>query len=206
MTRPDKVLTYLAFSLMALFGVLGTLFVAGEALAEPGGRTGVLLTALWLLPVAAVSLFAWRRPEPAARVLTLVTWAAVALTLVDALGGRVAPETWGPVTTVVVFAVGVALGFLGLRRPGRAGLLMLVLAVTLLLATVGSVVLHELGLLPPGPGLGASAGVVALPLLVVGTLFRLAHRHAQRVSESEPVAERPASSRATGTRNGEQET
>ena len=46
MTRPDKVLTYLAFSLMALFGVLGTLFVAGEALAEPGGRTGVLLTAL----------------------------------------------------------------------------------------------------------------------------------------------------------------
>jgi hypothetical protein len=200
MTRPDKVLTYLAFSLMALFGVLGTLLVAGEALAEPGGRTGVLLTALWVLPAAAVSLLAWRRPEPAARVLTLVTWAAVALTLVDA------PETWGPVTTVVVFAVGVALGFLGLRRPGRAGLLMLVLAVTLLLATVGSVVLHELGLLPPGPGLGASAGVVALPLLVVGTLFRLTHRLAQRVSESEPVAERPASSRATGTRNGEQET
>ena len=159
-----------------------------------------------MLPTAAVSLLAWRRPEPAARVLTLVTWAAVALTLVDALGVRVAPETWGPVTTVVVFGVGVALGFLGLHRPGRAGLLMLVLAVTLLLATVGSMVLHELGLLPPGPGLGASAGVVALPLLVVGTLFRLAHRLAQRVSESEPVAERPASSRATGTRNGEQET
>ena len=34
------VLRILAFSLTALLGVLGTLFVAGEALADPGGLAG----------------------------------------------------------------------------------------------------------------------------------------------------------------------
>jgi hypothetical protein len=134
----------LAFTLTVLLGVLGTLFVAGEALADPGGLAGGLLTALWVLPTVALS----------------------------------------------------------------------VLAGTLLVATVGNVVMHQTGQLPPGPGLGASAGVVALPLLVVGGLFLLAEPSPDRtpvgaphrVSESPTAADRPASSRATGTRNGEQDT
>ena len=161
--------------------------------------------------MAGLSVLAWRRPGTALRVLTLLTWAVAGLTLVDALVGVVPARGWGPVTAVLVLAVGVCLGFLGMSRPGRAGRLMLVLAGTLLVATVGNAVLHQVGVLPPGPGLGASSGAVALPLLVVGGLFLLADRSQDRpaphrVSESPNVADRPASSRATGTRNGEQDT
>jgi hypothetical protein len=204
----------LAFTLTVLLGVLGTLFVAGEALADPGGLAGGLLTALWVLPMVALSVLARRRPSTASRVLTLVTWTVAGFTVVDSLVGAVPADGWGPVTAVLTLAVGVALGFLGLHRPGRAGRLLLVLAGTLLVATVGNMVMHQTGLLPPGPGLGASSGVVALPLLVVGGLFLLAEPSPDRtpvgaphrVSESPTAADRPASSRATGTRNGEQDT
>lgn len=56
MTGMPKVLRYVAFTLMALFGLLGGLFVAGSALDDPGGWQAVAMTALWVLPLVALAV------------------------------------------------------------------------------------------------------------------------------------------------------
>ena len=83
------------------------------------------------------------------------------------------PEGWGPVGSVAVLAVAGAGGFLGLRRPTVAGWLIIAVAVgqaaSALLARSGGVDGIALRLAFSG-----SAGVVVLPLLVIGALFLLA--------------------------------
>ena len=169
--RAATVLRYVAFSLMALFGLFGGLFVAGETFDDPGGWLAVGVTALWVLPLAALALFAVRRPAAAGPVLVGSTACAVLFTLADSAFGIIPRDDWGPVAAIVVFALGVALAFLGLHRAELAGLLMVVAALGQLAATAIGV-----GDEGPGPGarLGGSSGVVILPLLVVGLLFLIA--------------------------------
>lgn len=175
MTGVAKVLGYVAFGLMALFGLLGGLFVAGYAFEDPGGWVAVAMTAAWVVPLAALAGFGLLRPEQAGPLFVGVTAVVCAFTLADAVFGVIPRDAWGPVAAVTVFALGVALAFLGLHRAGLAGLLMLVTAFTQLAATVVAVAVRSHG---PGPGpgalLGGSSGVVVLPLVVVGVMFLVA--------------------------------
>ena len=215
--RLATILRRTAFGFMMTFGLLGTLFVAGYALDDPGGVTGLGMTAAWVLPMLALTGLALLRPETGGPVLTFATVLVLAFTVVDSPLGIVPRDDVGPVAAITVFALAVALAALGLHRAKLAGLLMVVTALVQLGATVLAVLVRSVG---EGPGLGAllgsSSGVVVLPVLVAGTMFWLAGVYVgehvrpvwpdQRVSDSLPVADRPASSRATGTRNGEQET
>ncbi len=175
MTGVAKVLRYTAFTLMALFGLLGTLFVTGYAFEDPGGWAAVVMTASWVVPMAALSVFALLRPAAAGQVFVWVTGAVVLFTLADSAFGIIPRDAWGPVAAIIVFALGVTLAFLGLNRPGLAGLLMIVAALSQLVATVIGFALHDGG---GGPGagamLGGSSGVVVLPLLLTGALFVVA--------------------------------
>lgn len=180
MTRAARIVRYVAFGAMALFGLVGGLFAAGYAFEDPGGWTAVAMTVLWVLPVALLVLLALLRPAAAGPVFVGVTAVVATATVLDAAFALVPRDAWGPVGAVSVLGLGVALAFLGLHRAGLAGLLMVVLGLAQLLATV----LAHLGEAPgEGPGLGAmlggSSGVVVPPLLVVGALFlvsgRLAH-------------------------------
>jgi len=168
MTRTAKVLRYVAFTLMALFGLFGGMFVAGEAFLDPGGWQAVAMTAAWALPFIALSVFALRRPAAAGPVFVGATALVVLFTLADSAFGIIPRDSWGPVAAVVVFAIGVALAFLGLHRAELAGLLMVVAGLAQLAATVigrGS---------EPGAMFGGSSGVVVLPILLVGLFFLLA--------------------------------
>jgi hypothetical protein len=159
---------------MAVFGLLGGLFVAGYAFEDPGGWAAVGMTALWVLPLVALSVFALLRPEAAAPAFIWVTFAVGLFTLADSAFGVIPRDEWGPVAAVVVFALGVALAFLGLHRAGLAGLLMIVTGLVQFAAIAVGVTVHESGD-GPGPGamLGGSSGVVVMPLLLVGALFLL---------------------------------
>ncbi len=180
MTRAARIVRYVAFGAMALFGLGGGLFAAGYAFEDPGGWAAVGMTAAWVVPVAGLSLFALLRPAAAGPVYVGLTAVLAAATIADSAFGLVPVDAWGPVGAVAVLGLGVALAFLGLHRAVLAGLLMVVLGAAQLLATL-------LGHTPlargEGPGLGTllgtSSGVVVLPLLVVGALFlisgRLAH-------------------------------
>lgn len=168
---PQKILTYLAFTLMALFGLLGGAFVIGEVFTDPGGWTAFWLSALWVVPLVALSVLALLRPEAAAQVFVPLTGAVALFTVLDSLAGIIPRDDWGPVAAIVVFALGVALAFLGLRRALLAGTLMVVAAVTQLVATMAGIAVHAGDGPGPGAGLGGSSGVVVLPLLVIGALF-----------------------------------
>lgn len=171
-----SVLRYVAFTLMALFGLLGGLFVAGYAFEDPGGWAAVGMTALWVVPMVALSVFALRRPAAAGPVLVGVTATVAVFTLLDSVVGVIPRDDMGPVAAIVVFALGVVLAFLGLHRAGLAGLLMVAIALAQLAATM--LVLMGAGGLGEGPGAGGmlttSSGVVVVPLLVVGALFLVA--------------------------------
>lgn len=166
----SKVLTYVAFSLMALFGLLGGAFVLGEIFTDPGGWTAVWVSALWVVPLIGLSLLALLRPETAGPVIVAVTAVVALFTLADSLIGLIPRDDWGPVAAIVVFALGVTLAFLGLHRALLAGSLMVGIALTQLVATLAGTAVHAAGG-GEGAGLGGSSGVVVLPLLVIGALF-----------------------------------
>ena len=50
-----------ALWMMLGFALLGGLFTAGYALADPGGTEGGLLVALWAVPLVVLSILAWVR-------------------------------------------------------------------------------------------------------------------------------------------------
>ncbi|HEU4947601.1 MAG TPA: hypothetical protein VFT31_10635 [Kribbella sp.] len=172
MTSDSRVLRYLAFSLMMVFAVVGSAFIIGETLADPGGTSGVLISLSWFAPMVALAVYALRRPETATKVLTVLAGVVALFVVLDAVLGIVPRDDVGPVGSIAVFAVAVVLGFLGLRRPFPAGLLLLLVGAANLagaVATAGS----EDGR-PLGAALRGSSGAVAVPVLVIGGLFLLA--------------------------------
>ena len=173
--RIAKVLRRTAFTFMMAFGLLGTLFVAGYALDDPGGLAGAGMTAAWVLPMVTLGALALVRPDTGAPVLTFATVMVLGFTLVDGIVGVVPRDDVGPVAAITVFALAVALAALGLHRAKLAGVLMVTTALVQLGATVLGAVIHGVGE-GPGPGalLGSSSGVVVLPVLVAGAAFWLA--------------------------------
>lgn len=176
MNGSAKAVRYTAFTAMALFGLVGALFVAGYTFEDPGGWAAVLMTAAWMVPMAGLSVLALLRAERAAPVLVGVTAVVIAFSLADSAFGIIPRDDWGPVSAVAVLALGVTLAFLGLHRSALAGALMIVAALAQLAATVLGFAVHGAG--EGGPGLGAmlggSSGVVVLPILLVGILFMIA--------------------------------
>ena len=167
-----KTLKWAGLALGLGVGVAGCLFAAGYAYTDwpLGIATGA--TALWVLPTVVLSVYALRRPEPAARGLLLAAVGITVVAGVDAFSDVIPSDDWGPVATVMDMALVIAVSFLAVRRPGRAGKLLTGVALVQFVALVVNVVMHETGALPPGPGFANAA--VVLWVLLVGALFMLA--------------------------------
>ena len=174
----STLLRWSAFSLMAAFGLLGSLFVAGETLVDPGGWEAVALVALWLVPMVFLCALAVRRIDTAHRVLVAAVTVLAALWVWFAL----APGWWrslmderGPVLAIASFAVGVAVAFLGLRRPGTAGALLVVMAAVPVVASAVAAAVLDADRPDPAGLLGGSSTAAAIPTLVVGVLLLLSY-------------------------------
>jgi hypothetical protein len=92
---------------------------------DPRGFPAVLLSASWFVPMAALAVYSLRRPETATTVLTVPSALVASFVVLDGVFGMVPRDEIGPVASIIGFAVAVPLGFLGLRRPLRAGWLLL---------------------------------------------------------------------------------
>ena len=175
MRLASRILRYVAFGLMSVYAVLAGGFILGETFIDPGGWTALGVSLLWAGPLVGLSVLAARRPAMAAEVLVVLTGLVSVFTLADAVFGLL-PRGTGPVAAIMVFTLGVALGFLGLHRPMLSGLLMLVVAAAQAAATLLGHAMENIGV-GPGPGAlltSSSSGVVVLPLVVVGVLYVLA--------------------------------
>jgi hypothetical protein len=106
-------------------------------------------------------------------VVTLVAALVSLFVVLDALYDIVPRDEIGPVGSIAVFAVAVALSFLGLHRPMRAGWLLLLVGAANL-AGVFAKVLEPAGGAPLGAALGGSSGAIAVPVVVIGGLFLVA--------------------------------
>ncbi len=173
MTRGVKVLRNTGFVLIVLFGVVGALMVAGYAFQDLSLWAAIGSTAAWLVPMVVLSVVAMRSERVAPPTFVVLTVVVGALTILASSFGWVGRDGRGPVAAIGIFALAVALGFLGLRRTALAGVLLVVLGLAQLAAAV--VELANAGAEGPGPGLShilsSSSGVVVLPVVLVGLLY-----------------------------------
>lgn len=172
MKRTGHVFTRVAFWAMAVFAVLGSLFVAGYAFEDPGGWQAVGLVASWAVPMLVLAFVAWRWPSVGvwvmAGALVLVAGGLV-WAVVEASAWHDFVNDVGPVPGIATFALGLPLAVLGLRRPTTAGLMIVAVSVMAYVAFLASVEDE------PGRGLGASLSTsstaMVAPFLVIGLLF-----------------------------------
>lgn len=97
MTGGPKALRYVAFGLTLLFAVLGTAFIVGSTMMDPGGVPAVVLSVSWSVPMIVLVVFALRRPDAATRALTVVAALGAVFVVLDALFGLVPTDEIGPV-------------------------------------------------------------------------------------------------------------
>jgi hypothetical protein len=160
--RLSRVLLWVAFGVLAAFGLLGSLFIIGVTMSDPGGVTGVLLVMLWLVPMAVASTVCLVWP----RVGRWVGLGCVALVAALWLWYALDQEWWrslmddrGPVIGIATFSLGLPLACLGLHLPRLAGALLLVAGAIPLLALFGQT--------------ATSATTAGIPFLITGALFLL---------------------------------
>ena len=171
------------FGWLATFGGLGGLFVAGETFADPGGWAAVGLVLAWVVPLALLSVLAWRRPALAQPVLLALVVVVVAYCAWSVLG----PQAYrdfrnqrGPIDAIAVLVVSVALGVLGVRRARPAGLMLLATSLLpMALMALGSGA-------PFSQAFSGSLGAASVPGLVSAALFLLAAHEAQSHAASTP--------------------
>lgn len=171
-SRVDNTLRYAAFGWMMLVGLFGGAFVAGETFDDPGGWAAVLMVASWLLPLLGLAALALLRATIAEGVFVAATVVVALFTLADSAFGIIPRDDWGPVAAITVFALAIALGFLGLRRPALAGILLLGVGV----AQAGAVLLVRVGIGGDRVFGGGSSSIVIVPVLIGGALYVLAGR------------------------------
>jgi hypothetical protein len=177
------VLRIFAVALVALFGVVAGLFIAGETFIDPGGWQAVVLTASWALPLAALSVMALAWPSPSATVLPLLLAVVAGWSLVDSVAHVTDRDAWGPVGSISMFAVMIPCGLLGLHRAAEAGWLLLAGAAAQFAATVAG--MDRAGGQSLWSAFGGSTGVMVLPFLVMAALF-LAVAAAERWTDHAP--------------------
>lgn len=163
---------------MAVFTAFAALFIAGETFSDPGGWKAAGLVALWAIPLAALSAMAWWWPDGAARVLAGLAAVAVAVSVwfaVNPDGWRAFEDHNGPVRAVGSFVLAAAMGVLGVKRTGPAGLLLIALGVV-------PVAVASLG----GRGV-VSLAVVSTPAVIVGALYLASATMARRQLPADPA-------------------
>ncbi len=175
-------LRWAGFAVMAAFGGFVTLMLVGYTVTDVGGWEALGLIAAVGVPVVLLCLLAWWRPSVAVPVLAVACLAPVAfgaLLLLDYERWSSWEDQHGPVSLVLLLAVGLPLAVLGLARPVEAGVMMLaIVLVPLLLEVVGA---------GSDWGRPLSIALVFAPVLASGTLFLLAGRAGNgRQSASRP--------------------
>ena len=164
-------LTWVGFGLVAGFLGFAAWVVAGYGLTDPGGWSGVGLTALWMLPMLALVVLAVYRPGTAIPVLAAAAVLPVAFgvwTLVDYDTAMAWEDRTGPVSLMLVLVVGLPLAVAGLSRPTAAGALLLTITVVpWVVSIVGA---------GDDWGRALSIGLVTLPVVAGGVLLLLAGR------------------------------
>ena len=186
-----KVLKYLAFTLILLFGVFGLLFAAGYAVEDPGGWAAAGMIAAQLIPIIILAVLALWKPAWAAPVFVVITVLVILFNILDSAFGLLDRNVLGPIGSISVLALALSLGFLGLRRTTLAGILLVVLAAAQFVATIAGFLVRMAGMddVPPiGAILGGSSGVVVVPILIVGILFWVAGALAKKSKPLEKVA------------------
>lgn len=126
-------------AVMAVFTVLAGVFIAGNALQDPGGNTGLLITAAWVLPMLILAVAAWFWPAPTAPLLLALTASFIAACVwlaFDPAALRAFISENGPVIAVSVVALSFPAAVLGLKRAALAGWMLVALGALPLLITV----------------------------------------------------------------------
>jgi hypothetical protein len=126
-------------AVMAVFTLLASVFIAGYALQDPGGNTGLLITAAWLLPMLILAVAAWFWPAPTAPLLLALTASFIAACVwlaFDPAALREFISENGPVIAVSVVALSFPAAVLGLKRAALAGWMLVALGALPLLITV----------------------------------------------------------------------
>ena len=126
-------------AVMAVFTVLGGAFIAGNALQDPGGNTGLLITATWVVPMLILAVAAWFWPAPTAPLLLALTASFIAACVwlaFDPAALRAFISENGPVIAVSVVALSFPAAVLGLKRTALAGWMLVALGALPLLITV----------------------------------------------------------------------
>ena len=126
-------------AVMAVFTVLAGVFIAGYALQDPGGNTGLLITAAWVLPMLILAVSAWFWPAPTAPLLLALTASFIAACVwlaFDPEALRAFISDNGPVIAVSVVALSFPAAVLGLKRAALAGWMLVALGALPLLITV----------------------------------------------------------------------
>lgn len=144
-----------------------SLFIIGEAMADPGGAEGLALSAAWVVPAGLLvwqALVSPRTSEP-----TLIALAVVANVL--GVWAAVSWDTWrqfedqhGPIRDIGTFAVMIPIAVLGRRRGIVAGWL---LTATSIIPTAALIATRPYG----GP---PSVDLITSPALTCGLLYLLA--------------------------------
>ena len=171
LARTTSVLAWVGFAVTVAFLGLAGLMVAGYTLTDPGGWTGLGLTALWVVPTLGLAALSFYRPDAAVPVLAVASLVPLGFgvwTLVDYDGARGWEDQHGPVSLVFVLVVGLSLAVEGLSRPTPAGVMMLgITVVPLVLSMVGA---------GCDWGQALSIGLLAAPVVAGGVLYVLAGR------------------------------
>ena len=126
-------------AVMAVFTLLAGVFIAGYALQDPGGNTGLLITAAWVLPMLILAVAAWFWPAPTAPLLLALTASFIAACVwlaFDPAALREFISENGPVIAVSVVALSFPAAVLGLKRTALAGWMLVALGALPLLITV----------------------------------------------------------------------
>jgi hypothetical protein len=164
-TAPDYVRD-LALTLASVFTAIGALFVFGAAFDDPGGWAAVGWIALWVLPLAGLTVLAALRPAIAVWVLGALAAGVLAVAVwyaVDRDAWRVFEDGHGPVRALACFALILPLAMLGRTRTAVAGGLLLAVGVVPIALALGV-----------GGGMAATMFVAGGPAALVGLLDLLA--------------------------------
>ncbi|WP_329675588.1 hypothetical protein [Cellulomonas sp.] len=165
-----------AFVLMMVYGAIGTAWVIGEVLTDPGGVAGVSISVTVVVAEVVLSMLVVRLPRLAPIFLGVAVAVLLVFAVVEAMvtvvprGSESVARGPGPVVAIAALVVAVPLAFLGLRSARLGGWLLVAAGMAPVVEIVARAVRGGGG----GLHLGGSSGVVAVPLILVGLLFLLA--------------------------------
>ena len=163
--RRGTILKRAGFTVAAVFTFFFGAFVVGETFDDPGGWEALGLVAAWAVPLVALALVAWFRPNVAVWVFAILTAALIGVAILFALnqdGWHAFEDRNGPIRGVAAFTVSAGAALMGLKRTREAG-------VTLVVLCLVPVVIASIG----GTAGVVSLAVMSSPALITGVLYLL---------------------------------